>query len=72
MNPPIDPIQPGGGLQTGKCDQCPTFYDVGLSGFKRLGDRCGDLSIKPVSGWPHNACNGRVQAWNEPVDEGAR
>ncbi|MEO7862146.1 MAG: hypothetical protein ABIU05_17300, partial [Nitrospirales bacterium] len=44
----------------GQCDRCPTLYDVGPHGFKRIGDLCADLSMKPVSGWPDNGCLGRV------------
>lgn len=36
--------------RTGTCDQCPIFYDVGPSGWKQVGDRCGDLSLQPEGG----------------------
>jgi len=31
----------------GYCDVCTTMYNVGPSGWWRLGDRCNDLSLSP-------------------------
>ena len=47
---------------TGYCNQCPTVYGLGEYPWKQLGDRCGDLSLKPESGWPHNGCRGIICA----------